>query len=97
MLIRSTVFEPEEETPFLTWQTITFFNFLEKMIDDEKAEGQMAPSVDSYLLAAALFSQYFGVLIMFYRDQSMTPGMAADLVLAMNRQTLAGLTRIPEE
>jgi AcrR family transcriptional regulator len=97
VLIRSTVFEPEEDTPFLTWQTLTFFNFLEKMIDDEKAEGRMAPSVDSYILAAALFSQYFGVLIMFYRDPSMTPGMAADLVLAMTRQTLDGLVRIPAE
>jgi AcrR family transcriptional regulator len=97
VLIRSTVFEPEEDTPFLTWQTLTFFNFLEKMIDDEKVEGRMAPSVDSYILAAALFSQYFGVLIMFYRDASMTPGMAADLVLAMTRQTLDGLVRIPEE
>jgi AcrR family transcriptional regulator len=97
VLIRSTVFEPEEDTPFLTWQTITFFNFLEKMIDDERAEGRMAPSVESYLLAAALFSQYFGVLIMFYRDPSMTPGMAADLVLAMTRQTLDGLVRIPAE
>ena len=27
VLIRSTVFEPEEDTPFLTWQTITFFQF----------------------------------------------------------------------
>jgi AcrR family transcriptional regulator len=97
VLIRSTVFEPEEDTPFLTWQTLTFFNFLEKMIDDEKVEGRMAPSVDSYILAAALFSQYFGVLIMFYRDASMTPGMAADLVLAMTRQTLDGLVRIPAE
>lgn len=96
VLIRSTVFEPEEDTPFLTWQTITFFNFLEKMIDDEKAAGRMAPSVDSYLLAAALFSQYFGVLIMFYRDPSMTPTMAADLVSAMTRQTLAGLDRLLE-
>jgi AcrR family transcriptional regulator len=96
-LIRSTVFEPEEDTPFLTWQTITFFNFLEKMIDEEKAAGRMALSVDSYILAAALFSQYFGVLAMFYRDPSMTPTMAADLVLAMTRQTLAGLDRLPEE
>lgn len=97
VLIRSTVFEPEEDTPFLTWQTITFFNFLEKMIDDEKTAGRMSPSVDSYILAAALFSQYFGVLSMFYRDPSMTPAMAADLVLAMTRQTLAGLDRFLED
>jgi AcrR family transcriptional regulator len=38
VMICSTVFEPEENTPFLTWQTITFFNFLEKMIDVEKGK-----------------------------------------------------------
>ncbi|GAB6905197.1 hypothetical protein DESC_320043 [Desulfosarcina cetonica] len=97
VLIRSTVFEPEEDTPFLTWQTITFFNFLEKMIDDEKAEGKMASTVTSYILATALFSHYFGALVMFYRDPSMTPDMAADLVLNMNRQALAGLTTHPSE
>ena len=97
VLIRSTVFEPEDDTPFLTWQTITFFNYLEKMIDDEKAQGRMAGTVFRHVLATALFSQYFGTLVMFYRDPSMTPGMAAELVLAMNQQTLAGLTMLPEE
>ncbi len=91
-LIRSTVFEPEVDTPFLTSQTATFFDFLEKMIEEGKAAGRMVPSVDSYILARALFSQYFGALIMFYRDPSMTPEAAANLVQAMTRQTLAGLT-----
>ncbi len=93
-LIRSTVFEPEADTPFLTSQTITFFDFLEKMIEEEKAAGRMVPSADSYILARVLFSQYFGVLIMFYRNPSMTPEAAADLVQAMTRQTLAGLTNL---
>lgn len=95
-LIRSTVFEPEENTPFLTWQTITFFNLMEQMVDEEKNEGRIARSVDSNILSYSLFSQYFGVLIMFYRDPSMTPAMASDLILAMTQQTLIGLDRPPE-
>lgn len=93
VFIRSTVFEPEAQTPVMTGQTVTFFDFLEGLIESDKAEGRLAGTVDSYIMARVLFSQYFGVLIMFYRDPSMTADTAAALVLAMTRQTLAGLTQ----
>lgn len=93
VFVRSTVFEPEQETPSLTDQAIRFFNFLEGLIDNEKRAGRMDSGVNTEIMSRVLFSQYFGVLIMFYRDASMTPGEAAELVLAMTRQTLAGLTR----
>jgi AcrR family transcriptional regulator len=89
--ISSTVFESEEETPALTDQTIRFLDYLGALIENEKKDGRMDSGVDTEIMAKALFSQYFGVLIMFYRDVSMTPETAADLVLAMTRQTLAGL------
>jgi AcrR family transcriptional regulator len=93
IFVRSTVFEPEEETPSLTGQAIRFFDFIEELIDNEKRAGCMDSGVNTEIMSRVLFSHYFGVLIMFFRDASMTPGKAADLVLAMTRQTLAGLTR----
>lgn len=95
--ISRTVLESEAETPALTDETIRFLNYLGELIDNEKKAGRMDPGVDTEIMAKALFSQYFGVLIMFYRDVSMTPETASDLVLAMTRQTLAGLVRLSDE
>lgn len=96
-LVRSTIFEPEDKTPFLTQQTITFLTFLHELVDHEKDCGRLNQSVDGDVMAKALFSHYFGALIMFYRDPSMTPQKAAAAVLAMTRQTLAGLHTHNEE
>lgn len=90
-LIRNTVFEPEDQTPFLTWHTETFLKFLQELIDKEKAAGRLSASVDSTAMAMALFSLYFGALILFYRNPDMTPEEAGELVAAGTRQTLAGL------
>lgn len=96
-LIRSTIFEPEDQTPFLTGITITFFDFLQELIETEKSCGRMDLAVDADMMSKALFSLYFGVLIMFYRDPEMTPQDAAALVAGMTRQTLAGLVTKPKK
>ena len=62
-----------------------------RYIEAEKASGRLAASVDTDIMAKALFSHYFGALIMFYRDPAMTPEDAAAAVLAMTQHTLAGL------
>ena len=93
-LLSSTIFKAEEDTPAIRLDIDTFFNFLGTVIEQEKAAGKMAPSVDSAILPMSLFSQYFCVLIMFFRDCAMTPEAAADMALAMNRQTLDGLETI---
>jgi AcrR family transcriptional regulator len=95
--LSSMIFAPEDETPSLTAQATTFLNYLEEWIEHEKKDDRMDREVDSEIMARTLFSQYFGVLIMFYRDVSMSPGAAADSVLTMIRQTLAGLTRLPNK
>jgi len=90
-LLSSTVFKVEEDTPALRKDIDTFFNYLVTVIEDEKTAGRMAGEVDSTILPMSLFSQYFGVLIMFFRDPAMTPETAAQMVEIMNRQTLTGL------
>lgn len=92
-LLSSTVFSIEEDTPYMTSQAESFFDFLGNMIEKEKAEGRMDDSVDGHILSITLFSQYFGVLIMFFRDPAMTPGMATELIRAMTRQTLTAIER----
>ena len=90
-LLRSTVFETDEKTPFLAMQTESFLDYLQEMIALEKAGGRMAPSVDENILAVSLFSIYFGTLILFYRNPAMTPEQARDQVFAMTQQVLSGL------
>lgn len=95
-LISSTVFEPEEKTPFLTTHTEYFLGFVQDLIRAEKKSGRIYQKVDEEILANALFSLYFGTLIMFYRDPLMTPDKAADLVAAMTYQVLFGLMVKPK-
>lgn len=90
-LLSSTILSLKEETPYLTAQMDTFISSLEEMIEREKAQGRMPKSVDSHVLSTTLVSQYFGVLILFFRDTGITPVMAGDLVEAMTRQALAGI------
>ncbi|SHJ62250.1 transcriptional regulator, TetR family [Desulfatibacillum alkenivorans DSM 16219] len=91
--ISRTVFESDEETPSIASEMSDFLNYVVGLIECEKQEGRLAPEVDSGVMAQMLFMEYFGVLVMFFRDASMTPEVAAEAVLAMIRQTLSGLTR----
>lgn len=90
-LLSSTIFKVEEDTPAIRRDLDIFFNCLVAVIEEEKTAGRMAPSVDGSILPMSLFSQYFGVLIMFFRDPAMTPETATDMAQAMNRLTLKGL------
>lgn len=91
-LVRSTIFEPELNTPYISKQLEQFFIFLGQMIEEEKAFGRMRPSVDSVIMAQSLACLYIGVLIMFYRNPDMTPAEAVATVAAMTRQILSGVT-----
>jgi AcrR family transcriptional regulator len=90
-LIRSTIFEPEEKTPYIASQLEHFFFFLSQMIEEEKACARISSAVDSTLMAQSLACLYIGVLIMFYRNPGMTPTEAVATVSAMTRQILLGV------
>ncbi|WP_020586149.1 TetR/AcrR family transcriptional regulator [Desulfobacter curvatus] len=90
-LLSSTVLKVEADTPALRKDIDSFLNRLVTIIEDEKTADRMAGDVDSMILSMSLFSQYFGVEIMFFRDPAITPKMAAEMAEKMNRQTLTGL------
>ena len=90
-LLSSTVLKVEEDTPALRKDIDNFLNLLITMIEDEKTAGRMDQTVDSRILSMSLFSQYFGVEIMFFRDPAITPETATEMAEIMNRQTLTGL------
>lgn len=90
-LLSSTVLKVEEDTPALRKDIDNFLNLLVAMIEDEKTAGRMDQAVDSRILSMSLFSQYFGVEIMYFRDPAITPETATEMAEIMNRQTLTGL------
>jgi len=90
-LLSSTVLKVEEDTPALRKDIDNFLNLLVTMVEDEKTAGRMDEAVDSRILSMSLFSQYFGVEIMFFRDPAITPETAAEMAETMNQQTLTGL------
>ena len=45
------------------------------MIEAEKTVGRLDPSVDGLILAYSLMSHYFSMLIMFFRNHDVTPGV----------------------
>lgn len=90
-LLSSTVLKIDADTPALRNDIDTFLKFLVTVIEDEKRAGRMAKEVDSTILSMSLFSQYFGVEVMFFRDPGISPETAAQMAHEMNRQTLTGL------
>ncbi|PIE74774.1 MAG: hypothetical protein CSA18_03055 [Deltaproteobacteria bacterium] len=90
-LLSSTVFKVEEDTPALSRDIDIFFKYLSSMIEEEKTATRITGSVDSTVLSMSLFSQYFYVLIIFFRNPAISPETAAKMVQVMNQQTLTGL------
>ena len=92
-LIRNTVFEPEEENPLLTQQMNDYMFFLGELIEHEKIRGKIRPDIDAHITASSLASLYFGVLILFFRNQELTPETAINMLTSMTSQYLKGIER----
>jgi len=92
-LIRSTVFEPEGETPIMSKLSERYIQFLSHIIEEQKTHGIILPEVDSRIAAASIFSLYMGALIMLFRMPEMTVDMVSDILASMTDQYLIGITR----
>ena len=92
-LIRSTVFEPEGETPIMSKMSEEYIEFLSHIIEEQKTLGIVLPKVDSRVAAASIFFLYMGALIMLLRMPEMTVEMVSDLLSAMTDQYLKGILR----
>ncbi len=91
-LIRKTMFEPDETSPRLRRQMNRFLAFLAGLVEGEKKRGHVRPEVDGEIAAMSFTALYFGVLISFFRDPGLTPAMALDLLAALTRQHMAGVS-----
>lgn len=92
-LIRNTVFEPEDENPLLTQQMNDYLFFLCELIENEKMQGSVRSDIDAHITASSLASLYFGILILFFRNQELTPEMAINMLTGMTSQYLNGITK----
>lgn len=97
ILIRDTVFEPEEGSPHLSQQLEHYLQFFGEMIKQEKALGNVRPDADAYIAAASLFSLYFIVLMDFLRNPDMTIEMALGKLSVIAQQHLTGIMIVREE
>ncbi|MEW6584486.1 MAG: helix-turn-helix domain-containing protein [Nitrospirota bacterium] len=92
-LIRSTVFEPESETPIMSKLSERYIQFLSRIIEEQKGQGIVRPQVASRIAAASIFSLYMGALITMFRMPEMTVDMVSDILGSMTEQYLKGITR----
>jgi AcrR family transcriptional regulator len=92
-LIRSTVFEPEGETPLMSKLSEQYIQFLSHIVEEQKALGIVLPEVDCRTAAACIFFLYMGALIMLLRTPEMTIDMVSDILASMTEQYLNGIIR----
>jgi len=92
-LIRSTVFQPGDETPLMSNLSERYIQFLSHILDEEKTRGVILPEVDCRIAAASVFFLYTGALIMLFRMPEMTVDMVSDILASMTAQYLNGITR----
>ncbi len=92
-LIRSTVFEPESETPITSKLSERYIQLLSQIMQEQKTRGIIRSEVDSRIAAGSVFSLYMGALIMLLRMPEITVDMVSDVLSAMTDQYLKGIMR----
>jgi AcrR family transcriptional regulator len=92
-LIRSTVFEPESETPISSNLSERYIQLLSQIMQEQKTRGIIRSEVDTRIAAGSVFSLYMGALIMLLRMPEMTVDAVSDVLSAMTDQYLKGIMR----
>ena len=90
-LLNHTLLAPKESSPNLSGQMDEYIQFFIDIIDKEKKGGKISPDVDSYIASGGLISLYFGVLILFFSDENITPDIAMNFLKEMTTQYLKGI------
>ncbi len=93
VLIRSTIFEPSEETPRMTGQAGQYMEFIAAMAEEERARGVMSREADPVMVAAFLFSLYLGALTTLFRTPAMTVEAVSEWLASVAALCLKGLAR----
>lgn len=90
-LLRSTIFEPQHETPHMTKQSDQHIQFLAAMIEEEKKRGVIRQDVDPRIAAASIFSLYLGMLTTLFRMPDLSNEMLIEMHSVMINQFLCGI------
>lgn len=90
-LIRSTVFEPEEDNPHIKKQLDEYLMYLVRIIEQEKEAGNVRKDVDPYIAASCIGALYIGVLVRFFRNPGIAPQEASEMLRNMESQYLSGI------
>ncbi|MDH4230967.1 MAG: TetR/AcrR family transcriptional regulator [Nitrospirota bacterium] len=90
-LLRSTIFEPQNETPYMTKQSEKYVQYLLSIIDEEKRKGIVREDIDSRIAAASLFSLYLGMLVTLFRTPELSVKMLTQIYASMVDQYLRGI------
>ncbi|MDY6792230.1 MAG: TetR/AcrR family transcriptional regulator [Thermodesulfobacteriota bacterium] len=97
ILIRDTVFEPEENSPHLTRQLEHYLQFFGELIKQEKRIGNIRPDADAHIAAESLFALYFKGLMDFLRNPAITVETALEKLSAIANQHLTGIMIVKEK
>ena len=92
-LLRTTLFEPIQETPRLAGQSEEFLRQLSGMIEERKAAGIIMQEVDSMSAASSIFFLYMGALITLFRYTGSTVEQVADFLSGMLSNYIQGISR----
>ncbi len=90
-LLSLTTLAPESDSPEITAQMDQYVNFYIAMIEEEKKKGTIRSDVDSYIASGGIISLYFGILLLFFKDENITPVMAMDFLRETTKHYLKGI------
>ncbi len=91
VLVSGTAYLPDEASPCIARQMESFLTFLQNLIEGEKQAGYLHADVDPAIAAYNFCAMYFFVLIGFFRDLSLSPQAAVEMLSAMMHQYMQGI------
>lgn len=92
-LLRTTIFEPAQETPRLTVQSEEFIRLVSGMIEERKSSGMVKKEVDPEAAASSIFFLYIGALIMLFRMPEATVEQVTGFLSQIIKEYIRGITR----
>jgi AcrR family transcriptional regulator len=92
-LLKHTLLEPEINNPHITKELDNYIRFITCLIEDEQKKGALINGTDPHIAAMSVAGLYIGVLIMFFRDPSITPDAASVMLEQMTATCLTGILK----
>jgi len=92
-LVKHTLLEPEENNPHITEELDNYIRFITCLIREEEKKGALLAGTDLNIAASSVAGLYISVLIMFFRDTSMTPEIASVMLENMTSTFLTGILK----